>query len=313
MASRCRSAASVSALRTYSSTNASSNCFCGPSRSPAGRPSNRLRLLRRPTPVSTSEKNGSVDTTATLACSGWSEATRSSPRNPSWLSTANPAYGPVKSSNGCAPRNNGAAVTRPSAQVKVAPRWWPVSNQAHAFDGVASGSRPWRIMLQVFQFRRPQNVVVTHDRCDLVVALAAGGRAEEIVQPAPAVHAERADIHSNPRNKRDRQIAPRRPLIRFERERDRLARGFVERGEKGGGGVAHAPCSIGVCGRRLAGALRNGFAQLPGQQNRGGNAQPKMSSVHGAFPLFLNDPRTLTLASLTLASSNGHCAPINSA
>jgi hypothetical protein len=143
-------------------------------------------------------------------------------------------------------------------------------------------------MLQVFQFRRPQNVVVTHDRCDLVVALAAGGRAEEIVQPAPAVHAERADIHSHPRNKCDRQIAPRRPLIRFERKGDRLARGFVERGEKGGGGVAHAPRGIGVAGgRRLARALGNRFAQLPGQQNRGGNAQSEMSSVHGAFRLFL--------------------------
>src|SRR5215470_9522830 len=76
-------AASVSALRTYSSTNASSSCFCDVSRSPAGRPSNRLRLLRRPTPVSTSEKNGSVDTTATLACSGWSEPTRLRPRSPS--------------------------------------------------------------------------------------------------------------------------------------------------------------------------------------------------------------------------------------
>jgi hypothetical protein len=62
----------------------------------------------------------------------------------------------------------------------------------------------------------------------------------------------------------------------------------------------------------LARALRNGFAQLLGQQNRGGNAQSEMSSVHGAFPLFLNDPRALTLVSLTLASSNGHCAPINS-
>src|SRR5207245_7162065 len=73
-----------------------------------------------------------------LACSGWSEPTRSSPRSPSWLSTAKPAYGPVKSSNGCAPRNNGAAVTRPSAQVKVAPRWWPVSNQAHALPRTGS-------------------------------------------------------------------------------------------------------------------------------------------------------------------------------
>jgi hypothetical protein len=91
-----------------------------------------------------------------------------------------------------------------------------------------------------------------------------------------------------------------------------VARGFVERCEKGGGGIAHAPCSIGVCGRRPAGALRNRFAQLLGQQNRGGNAQPKVSSVHGAVSLFLNDPRALTLVSLTLASSNGHCAPVNS-
>src|SRR5215831_19949847 len=162
-------------------------------------------------------------------------------------------------------------------------------------------------MLQVFELRRPQNVVVAHDRCDLVVALAARERAQEIVQPAPAVHAERPDIHSNPRNKRDRQITPRRPLIRFERKRDGLARGFVERGEKSGGGVAYAPCRICVRGGRpLPGALRNGFAQLLGQQNRGGNAQSEMSSVHGAFSLFLNDPRTLTLISLMLASSNGH-------
>jgi hypothetical protein len=63
-------------------------------------------------------------------------------------------------------------------------------------------------MLQVFEFRGPQNVVMAHDRCDLVIALAARGRAQEIVQSAPALQAERTDIHSNPRNKRDRQIAP---------------------------------------------------------------------------------------------------------
>ena len=57
----------------------------------------------------------------------------------------------------------------------------PIVCRSHALDGVASGPRSWRIMLQVFQFRRPQNVVVTHDRCDLVVALAAGGRAQKIV------------------------------------------------------------------------------------------------------------------------------------
>src|SRR5215469_9358402 len=188
----------------------------------------------------------------------------------------------------------------------------PIVCRSHALDGVASGPRAWRIMLQVFELRRPQNVVVAHDRCDLVVALAAGGRAQEIVQPEPAVHAERADIHSNPRNKRDRQIAPRRPLVGFERKGDGLARSFVERGEKGGGGVAHAPCRICVRGgRRLAGALRNRFAQLLGQQNRGGNAQSEMSSVHGAFSLFLNDPRALTLASLTLASSNDIALRLN--
>jgi hypothetical protein len=95
-------------------------------------------------------------------------------------------------------------------------------------------------------------------------------------------------------------------LIGFERKGDGLARGFVERCEKGGGGVAHVPCGIRVRGGRLAGALRNGFAQLLRQQNRGGNAQSEMSSVHGAFSLFLSDRRTLTLISLMLASSNGH-------
>src|SRR5262249_11868734 len=83
IASRCRSAASTSALRTYSSTNANSNFFWGASSSLAGSPSNRLRLLRRPTPVSTPEKSGSADRTATLACCGWSEPTRSRPRSPS--------------------------------------------------------------------------------------------------------------------------------------------------------------------------------------------------------------------------------------
>jgi hypothetical protein len=59
-------------------------------------------------------------------------------------------------------------------------------------------------MLQVFQFLGPQNVVVAHDRRDLVIALAACGGAEQIVQSAPTFHAKHADIYSNPRNKSDR-------------------------------------------------------------------------------------------------------------
>jgi hypothetical protein len=59
-------------------------------------------------------------------------------------------------------------------------------------------------MLQVFEFRGPQNVIMAHDRCDLVIALTACRGTEQIVQSAPAVHAKRADIYSNPRNNRYR-------------------------------------------------------------------------------------------------------------
>jgi hypothetical protein len=59
-------------------------------------------------------------------------------------------------------------------------------------------------VLQVFQLLGPQNVVMAHDRCDLVIALAARGGAQQIVQSAPAFQAKRADIYSNPRNESDR-------------------------------------------------------------------------------------------------------------
>src|SRR5262249_14656133 len=101
----------------------------------------------------------------------------------------------------------------------------PIVRRPHALDRVASGPWPGRIVLKVFQLLGPQNVVMAHDRCDLVIALAARGRADEIVQSAPAFQAKRADIYSNPRNESDRQIAPRRPLIRLERKGDGLARG----------------------------------------------------------------------------------------
>src|SRR5712692_1657479 len=39
----------------------------------------------------------------------------------------------------------------------------PVVCRSHALDGVASSPRPWRIVLQVFQFLGPQKVVMAHD------------------------------------------------------------------------------------------------------------------------------------------------------
>jgi hypothetical protein len=76
-------------------------------------------------------------------------------------------------------------------------------------------------------------------------------------------------------------------LIRFERKGHGPARRFVEGCEEGSGGVPHAPCRIRVPrGRRLAGALRSGFAQLLGEQDRSGKTQAEMSSVHGACLYF---------------------------
>jgi hypothetical protein len=85
-------------------------------------------------------------------------------------------------------------------------------------------------------------------------------------------------------------------LVGFERKGHGLARRFVERFEKGSGGVPHTPSGIGLRrGRRLAGALRNRFAQVLGQQDRSGDAQTEMPSVHGTSRYILNDARSISL------------------
>src|SRR5262245_6401001 len=87
---------------------------------------------------------------------------------------------------------------------RLAEDYTPIVRRSDDLDRVAAGPRPWRILLPAFELAGPQHAVMAHDRSDLVIALAARGRAQEIVQSAPALQAERADIHSNPRNKRDR-------------------------------------------------------------------------------------------------------------
>jgi len=49
------------------------------------------------------------------------------------------------------------------------------------------------VAVQIFQLLGPQNIVVAHQCCDLVVALAACRCAEQIVQSTPAFDAKRAD------------------------------------------------------------------------------------------------------------------------
>ena len=83
-------------------------------------------------------------------------------------------------------------------------------------------------MLQIFQLVGPQQVVMAHDLCDLVIALAACRGAEQIVESAPALLTQRADTYSDPRNESDRQVAPGCPLTSFERKGDGLARCCVE-------------------------------------------------------------------------------------
>jgi hypothetical protein len=83
-------------------------------------------------------------------------------------------------------------------------------------------------MLQVFQVLCTENVVMAHNRCNLVIALAAGAGAQQIVESAPAFHAERADAYSNPRNKGYRQVAPRCPLLGFEGKGHGFARCVVK-------------------------------------------------------------------------------------
>src|SRR5262249_57996435 len=99
-------------------------------------------------------------------------------------------------------------------------------------------------MLQVFEFCSPQNVVMAHDGCDLVIALAARRGAQQLVKPALSFHAERADVYSNPRNNGDGQIAPCCSLLVVERKEHGPTSCVVERFEKGGGGGAHAPSRI---------------------------------------------------------------------
>src|SRR5215471_9377208 len=223
MASRCRSAASKSALRTYSSTNANSNFFCGASRSLAGSPSKRLRLLRRPTPVSTSEKSGSVDKTATWALLRMERADEIEAAQPFVTEHRKTGIWPGQTLQRLRAEEQGrgrhAAAGRgkrraemmtrkqPSPELaahRLAEDRNPIVRRPHALDRVASGPRPGRIVLQVFQLLGPQNVVMAHNRCDLVIALAARGRADEIVQSAPAFQPERAEVYSNPRNESDR-------------------------------------------------------------------------------------------------------------
>ena len=69
----------------------------------------------------------------------------------------------------------------------------PIVCRSHALDRAASSPRSRRIMSQVFQLLGPQNIVVSHQCCDLVVALAACRGAEQIVQSTPAFDAERPD------------------------------------------------------------------------------------------------------------------------
>src|SRR5262249_60787301 len=89
-----------------------------------------------------------------------------------------------------------------SAAHRLAEERNPIVCRSHALDGVATGPRAWRLMLQVLELRRPQNVVIAPDRCALVAALAARGRAQESGQPAPTVPAYHAEIHSTPPHSR---------------------------------------------------------------------------------------------------------------
>jgi hypothetical protein len=76
-------------------------------------------------------------------------------------------------------------------------------------------------------------------------------------------------------------------LIGFEREEDGLALRFAERLDKGSGGVPHAQSGIRLnAGRSLADSLGSGLAQLLRQQDRSGDTQSELSSVHGHPPLW---------------------------
>jgi hypothetical protein len=90
-------------------------------------------------------------------------------------------------------------------------------------------------------------------------------------------------------------------LIAFERKGDGLARGGVEGFQKRTGGVPHTPGRVRLhAGRCLVDVLRNGVAQLLGEQNRGADAQSEMSAVHDPS-LQLNGVRSVISISLTLA------------
>src|SRR5262249_10005621 len=197
MASRCRSAASKSALRTYSSTNANSNFFCGASRSLAGRPSKRLRLLRRPTPVSTSEKNGSAGQDGDLGLLRMERADETEAAQPLVTEHRETGIWPGQILQRLRAQEQGrgrhAAAGRGKRRAEMMARKQPsprlaaqglaedrnpIVRRSHALDRVASGPRPGRIVLQIFELLGPQNVVMAHDRCDLVIALAARGRAD---------------------------------------------------------------------------------------------------------------------------------------
>src|SRR5260370_22886079 len=84
----------------------------------------------------------------------------------------------------------------------------PIVCRSHALDRAASGPGSWRIMSQIFQLLRPQNIVVAHQCCDLMVALAACRWAEPIWQSTPAFDANGAAGYSNPGTNSDWWVAP---------------------------------------------------------------------------------------------------------